>query len=352
MPLPASRKPPRLLPLAGLLLAVLLALSPGRAPAADTLLLLRNGDRLTGRIVQEDASRLTLTNDLLGLLTLPLDAIRERQPASPPAPEAANADRQRRLDDARAAFVTGQLSTTEYHRLLARLQATPADPAGTRADSRAQRLTGEIQAGLDLGLATKDRQLYSGRARLQHAWGPLRNAADYLFTYGRADGELNANRMDGTIKSDFDLREKVYAYNQANGGYDEVRKLDNYWQIGPGMGWRTWRSPHFALSLEGGFNFQEQNRSDGTRTDVFYYRLAQLGRWAINNRLSLDQKLEFFPEWDDLTEYKVRLEGNLRLWLYGNLSLNLTLIDFYDTMAAPGVEPNDLQMRSTLGVSF
>ena len=158
--------------------------------------------------------------------------------------------------------------------------------------------------------------------------------------------------MDGTIKSDFDLTARLYAYNQANGGYDDIRKLANYWQLGPGVGWRAFRTPELALSLEGGFNFQEQNRTDGTTTDVFYFRLGQLGRWAINNRLTLDEKLEFFPEWDDLTEYKMRLEGNLRLWLYGNLSLNLTVIDLYDTLAAPGVEPNDLQIRSTLGVSF
>lgn len=353
MPPPPSHNPPRPRRRPALLATGLLALSLLHVRAADVEFLLRNGDRLTGRLLQEDATHLTLTNDLLGVITLPLAAIRERRPApgvAPAAPEAA-ALQQRRLDDARAAYVTGQLSATEYHRLLVRLQAPPDRPAGTQA-AGGLRLSGEIQAGLDLALATKDRQLYTGRARLQQNWGPLRNSADYLFTYGRADGELNANRMDGTLKSDFDLGPRIYAYNQANGGYDEIRKLANYWQVGPGAGWRLLRGPQLALSLEGGINFQEQNRTDGSTADVFYYRLGAQGRWAINNRLTLDQKLEYFPQWDDLTQYKVRLEGNLRLWLYGNLSLNLSVIDLYDTLAAPGVEPNDLQIRSMLGVTF
>ncbi|MFM1768466.1 MAG: hypothetical protein RJA22_995 [Verrucomicrobiota bacterium] len=345
----------------GLLLAGLACLGLLPHLQADTQILLRNGDRLSGRILREDTNGFTLTNSLLGLVSLPHSAVVERResPATPapPAPDPGTEQdaARRKLEQARAAFVTGQLSATEYHRLLARAASTtarPESPGPLSPGHPTLRLSGEVQAGLDLALATKDRQLYSGRVKLQHGWRQLRNTADYLFTYGRADGELNANRMDGTIKSDHDLTERLYVYNQANGGYDEVRQLDNYWQLGPGAGWRAVRSPAVAVQLEAGINFQEQHWGDGTSTDVFYYRLGQQARWALTDRLTLDQKLEFFPEWDDPTEFKLRAEGNLRLWLYGNLSLNLTVIDFYDTMTARGVEPNDLQVRSTLGVTF
>ena len=48
----------------------------------------------------------------------------------------------------------------------------------------------------------------------------------------------------------------------------------------------------------------------------------------------------------------LRIETNLRYWLKTYLSLNLTVINLYDTRVAQGVEPNDLQIRSSIGVKF
>jgi hypothetical protein len=48
----------------------------------------------------------------------------------------------------------------------------------------------------------------------------------------------------------------------------------------------------------------------------------------------------------------LRGESTLRYPLLQNLSINLNVIDLYDTAAPPGVEPNDLQVRSALGIKF
>jgi len=48
----------------------------------------------------------------------------------------------------------------------------------------------------------------------------------------------------------------------------------------------------------------------------------------------------------------MRVEANLRYWLKANLSLNLTVINVFDTVTAKGVEQNDLQVRSSIGVKF
>ena len=87
-------------------------------------------------------------------------------------------------------------------------------------------------------------------------------------------------------------------------------------------------------------------------TDTVYYRFAELCKWTITPKFSLDQKLEYFPQWDDVSEYKLRFEANLRYWLRSNLSINFTVINLYDTRVALGVEPNDLQIRSSIGVKF
>ena len=57
--------------------------------------------------------------------------------------------------------------------------------------------------------------------------------------------------------------------------------------------------------------------------------------------------IEYNPE-DVHTDF----ETNFRYWLRSNLSLNLTVLDVYDTQPAPNVTRNDLQLRSSVGVKF
>jgi hypothetical protein len=66
----------------------------------------------------------------------------------------------------------------------------------------------------------------------------------------------------------------------------------------------------------------------------------------------LTQKAQFVPNVDDFGDYRLRLEGRLTYPLLKNLTLNLNVIDLYDSRPAPGVQPNDLQVQSTVGINF
>lgn len=359
----------------GLALAGLLLLAAGELGAQESQFFLRNGDRLTGTVLAEDAQRLTLTNATIGKFSLLVSQIERRAavPAAIPIPStnqapvanaavapALGAALVRRQDELTAAYVSGRMTVEEFHRQRVKLLAEAAGtarPAGSlgaaaKPPALVSQLTGELQAGLDLGFATKERQLYAGRLKLNHSYGRLRNAADYLFTYGRTDGDLSANRMEGRLKTDFDLTRRTYAYNLGVAGYDSIRKLDDYFQIGPGAGRRLLVLTNLTFNIEGGANFQRQILSDGTETDIFYYRLAQEAKLSLGSKLSFEEKIEYLPQWDDFSEYKLRVEANLKYWLNTHLFVNLSMIDIYDTMPAPQVQPNDLQIRSSIGLKF
>ncbi len=359
----------------GLALAGLFLVVAGKLGAQESQFFLRNGDRLTGAVLAEDAQRITITNATIGKFFLPVSQVERRAAvpvASPvpsdnqiptataPASPVLGAALLRRQDELTAAYVSGQMTVKEFHRQRVKLlvevdsQARPAGSmgAGAKPSALVSQLTGEVQAGMDLGFATKDRQLYAGRLKLNHSYGRLRNAADYLFTYGRTEGDLSANRMEGRLKTDFHLKGRTYAYNLGVAGYDTIRRLDNYFQVGPGVGERLLVLSNFTLNVEGGANFQRQILADGTETDIFYYRLAQEAKLSLGSKLSFEEKIEFLPQWDDFSEYKLRVEANVKYWLNSHLFLNLAMIDTYDTMPAPQVQPNDLQIRSSIGLKF
>lgn len=332
---------------------------------------LRNGDRLTGIVVAEDASRVILTNAVLGRVVVDAAQIARREPVAPPSavavavaaggvagPGAAaaptnspppvlvlNADQKRRLDDLVKVYMADQVSAAEFQRRRMAILEPPRPPGP-------KRWSGEILSGIDLGFGTKDRQYFSGRLKLNYTDKRLRNALDGMFTYGHTDGLLSANRGDATDKIDYDLDSRYYLYVLGGTGYDEIRRIDYYLQAGPGLGTRILKMTNLVLNAELGANYQLQNFEGGNDTYLFYYRLAQDARWMITPKLILEEKLEYTPQWNEFDQFKLRGEVNLRYWLLDYLSLNLTVIDLYDTRVARGIERNDLQIRSSVGVKF
>jgi putative salt-induced outer membrane protein len=311
---------------AGVWFSVLTLALPS-AGAGPILLHLRNGDRLTGTIVAEDAQRVVLTNAWNKEIIVPLSEIVRRDNAATPAAVA-------KAEPPKPA------------------PPPPVPPAPPAKPASPQYWSGEVLLGTDVAFSEKDRQLYSGRIRVNYAQAHFRNNIDYAFTYGKTDGELSANRMDGSVKSDFDLSKRFYVYNLGGAGYDEIRKIDLRYEVGPGQGFHLLKYTNFVLNTELGANYQVQHNSDNTRSELFFYRLAENVFWRPHSKLTLDEKFEFFPQVEDVSEYRFRFETNLRLWLNGHLSFNVTVLDQYDTLPARSVMPNDLQIRSSIGVKF
>jgi putative salt-induced outer membrane protein len=296
--------------------------------AESVTLYLKNGDRVTGTISSQDTNRVVLTTPWAKEVIIPADQISKREPvpvvvkAPPPKP-------------------------------------SPAAGAGATAGMASPPLrkpahlwTGELNVGTDLGFSEKNRQLYTARAKVIFAYERFKNTFDYDFSYGRTDGILSANRMEGFSKGDVDLGRRWYVYNIGGAGYDEIRKIDIRYELGPGVGYHLVKSSNFVLNTELGMNYQEQRFANDGKTDLFFYRLGEIANWQLNSKVTFDEKFEFFPRVEDIEEFRLRFESNLRYWMRSNLSLNLTVIDLYDTQPAPTVTRNDLQVRSSVGVKF
>jgi len=292
--------------------------------ADSVTFILKNGDRVTGKIVSEQTNRVVLTTPWAKEIVVPSEQISRREPpkaALPPTVPGAGA--------------TAGMSA-------------PSAPLKKPSHLWA----GEINLGTDLGFSQVKRQLFTGRAKVIFAYERLKNTLDYDVAYGRTDGILSANRMDGSSKTDFDLGHRFYIYNIGAAGYDEIRKIAVRYELGPGVGYHLIQRSNFFLNTEFGGNYQEQRFSNDDATRLFFFRLAEIVNWPLSAKLTMDEKIEFFPRVEEIDEYRFRFETNVRYWLRSNLSLNLTVIDLYDTQPAPNVTRNDLQLRSSVGVKF
>ena len=309
---------------------------PSAASAQQVILHLRNGDRLTGYITSENTNRIVLTNAWTREILIPQSAIVRRESVVPATTTSTNA-------------VAAPAPTTNT---AAKAPKPPAGATTVVGPKPPMKWTGELQLGADLGFSEKNRQLYTGKTKVTMSYHRLRNIFDYNFAYGENDSEISANRMDGSIKTDYDLTKRVYVYNLVGSGYDQIRKINSRYEIGPGLGYHLIKRTNFMFNTEAGINYQAQYLADDTKTELFYYRLAEDFTWRINSRFSLDEKFEFFPRVENWGVYRFRFESNLKYSILNNLFLSLSVLNQYDTDPAEGVGENDLQVRSMVGMKF
>jgi len=158
--------------------------------------------------------------------------------------------------------------------------------------------------------------------------------------------------MLASDKTDFDIGEYAYAYNNLAGGYDRVRKINSQIEEGAGIGYHLWRTPVFAANAEGGLTYQYQNRENASEVDSVYARLGQDCTWNVYPKITFTQRSSMLASLQGSDQLQFRLEANISFGIVQHLSLNLTAIELYDTDPAPNVSNNEFQLRSSLGITF
>ncbi|MGV3773161.1 MAG: DUF481 domain-containing protein [Verrucomicrobiales bacterium] len=336
--------------------------------AADLVIVhLKNGDRISGELLSESAAELSIQTKAFGRLAIPASEVQRREaipgdaPAPPTAPVAAPSTNN--VAAAAPAIAPGSpaTATAPSTNKPPTAAATPAPQivpketpaAATAATPKGPKLwNSEVQLGLNLRYNNNESQEYLLIAKTTYAKKPMRHIFDYNFTYGRTEGILSANRMTGSEKTEFDLNSRWYLFNMAGAGYDEMRKIELQYEDSPGLGFVVITNSTLVLKSEIGFTFQQQFREDEATQTSYSARLGEIFTWRIWDKLIAEGRIELFPNLEHLGEYRFRLESTIRYPLTKSLSLNLILIDLYDTLPAQGVSRNDLQIRSSLGVKF
>lgn len=338
---------------------------------------MKNGDRIAGVVLSQDANSVVISNAWIKLLVVPLNQIASQEqipaaaaaaamtaPQSTNAPVAAqttNAPTVAQTTNAPNPALAGDKTQAATASTNATAKAAALPPVAKAVPvAKPKRWKGELRVGVSFLEAAKDQEIYYGKFRLAYERpydsNPkkfFRNILDYSMDYGKADGVLTANRMDGSDKTDFDVgTRRAYVYNLAGVGYDEIRKIDIHYEEGPGAGYHLLTRTNFVLNTEAGFNYQVQDRTDNTSSKYFYLRFAEDVTWKVLKQMTFTERFEFFPRIADFEQYRMRLESTLSYAVWQNISLNVSVLDLYDTQPAINVPNNDFQLRTSLGVTF
>lgn len=333
----------------------LLAFQTGIA-GEKVALTLKNGDRLSGELTSENDTKVVLKTPLLGTLRIPKSDITKRETILPPAPTA-GLEKQASKPPSPApispapvptpAVTVGKPVLTNSTPILTSWVPAWGQPFLTNWH-------GNIQLGLDLGFGTSDRQTFYFNGSASHSWNRLRNFADIHSAYGFVNQVQSANRVDGSLKTETDLGQgrRIYAYNQGGASADVIRQLNMEFHEGIGMGYKVLQRPKMTVNTEAGLQYQSFDYRLAPDRSFVSLRLGENLSWNLLDKLTLNQRLAVTPNVADFSEYHVRFDIGLSYPLFKRVTLNVNFIEEYESKPPRGVDHNDLQVQSTLGVSF
>ena len=334
-------------------LAALILLDGGWAASGQSFILhLKNGDRITGQISKESTNEVTVVTPFAGSIILPVSQIERREPVAEPAPKVPVPESAKEV-----AAAAGTKPKPPPAKPPKPKNDAPVAPANLEAQPIAatpKYCQHRLDFGLNIRNSTKDQQEFLVVGKSTFAKQPFRHIFDVNFNYGKTDGEVSSHRLTASEKTEYQFSKKGYVFSLIGGGYDKIRLIDGQFEVGPGLGIELVNSSKhkFVWKTEFGFTYQHQFRDDGTDVPTYSARIAEIFAWRVWENLTADAKIEFFPNIEDFGEYRLRIESTLSYPVNPKVSLNLTVIDLYDSASAPHVPPNDLQIRSTLGFKF
>ena len=170
--------------------------------------------------------------------------------------------------------------------------------------------------------------------------------------YGEADDDETSQKVLGEARYNRDITRLYYWNLLGSIEHDKFRDINIRTQTGPGLGVHVVRNDPTFLDLEAGIVYIHTDFDGSDSEDQIHWRFADVFRTEFSETTSFKQLLEWLPQFDDFGEYLLRFESVLSVAMTEAMSLNLRLVDDYDSDPPEELEKNNLALYATLGWTF
>jgi putative salt-induced outer membrane protein YdiY len=320
------------------------------SPAAEVGL--RNGDSLTGTVMEMSQGRLVLQTEYAGEVRIQWDTVQRLQTEEQLRVELVNGTvlfgRSQPEQPGRLQLLAEQLETP-LSIPLERIASINEEPE----EEPAVRLKGRVNAGLNVSRGNTERESYHGDAEFVARTEKNRYTLGLEYNREQSEDEVTENNYLGYAKYDHFFSDKWYSYVNTLFERDEFRDLNLRSTAGLGAGYQFIESELTNLSLETGVSYvnsdYDQDEDESTTT----------GRWAVNlDRFLLDSLLQFFHfhegyvGFEDTETFFIRSRTGFRLPLRYGFTATAQVNYDWDNSPAAGDENDDIKYIFSLGYQF
>ena len=331
-----------------------------QAANADVIVL-KNGDRITGSIVKKDGASLTIKSDLFGVITAPwdkVDTVRAEEQLHVATKDGKTLQGTLALDNGALAVVSGA----------GRTEIPVAEVSAVRNADEQRAYERLLNPGWG--------ELWTGSGTLGWA-GSKGNAQTLTFTVGAnaqratrtdktvvyfnsikasalANGKNSntAQAVRGGLAYDHNLNPKLFLNTFNDYEYDRFQNLDLRFVLGGGLGYHAFKTDRTILDVLAGadYNHSTFNTPATKQSGEGYFGddyTRKLGKSA-----SVNQTARMFYDLNNLGAYRVNFDAGTSVRLTRWLNWNVSLSDRYLTPPAFGRKANDILYTTGLGFTF
>jgi putative salt-induced outer membrane protein len=318
---------------------------------------LKNGDRLSGTIVESDGKTLVLHTEYAGDLTLKWDAVKGIESS-----EALHVE----LQNGKTAIgpVTTSDDTLKVATSSGEVVAPVSNVKALSQQAAYQKLErpsllegwkGGVNAGFSLtGGNSQTTNLAIGfLADRQSLKSKLAAYANTIYATNNASGasSTTANTESGGIRYDRDFAPRLFAFGGADFFADALQGLNLRSVFGGGLGFHAIKNDNTTLDFLGGLNYTRESYTTLHRNLVALTLGEELMHKFRKNTV-LNERLYFFPDLNSAGNYRGTFDfasvTKISKWFGWQNSFE----DVYVSNPPAGKKKNDIILTTGLNVSF
>jgi putative salt-induced outer membrane protein YdiY len=327
-----------------------------RVASADQIGL-KNGDRLTGKIVKADGKTLVISTEYAGNVTVAWDAVVSVTSDAPLYVTLADGrtfSGSFVASNDRVAISTAEEGTVASGRAEVQALRSPEEYAEYErrlAPDWLELWDGAADFGFALATGNSETTTISSGLALSRTTARDKTSGYFtsLFASNREDDDTTlANIVRGGGRYEYNFSGRAFAYGTTELESNELQDLDLRLVLGGGFGYRAVRKERLALDVFGGSVWNREWFANDLERDSGEGQIGQSLTYKLTDRASLKQQFSFYPNLADAGAFRHTLDTTLVTSITRRIGWQMTVSNRYLSAPPTGLERNDLLLTTGL----
>ncbi len=327
---------------------------------------LKNGDRLTGKIIKKDGDSIVIKTEAAGEVKILWSAVGKIDSDEPLNIKLADGRLVKGVvetEDSKIEVATKDAGTVEIAKENVEIVRSNEEQAKFEAEEARLRnpgllelWRGSVNAGFNLTSGNSStKSLVAGtRANRETRTDKITVYANAIQASDSGSGVsvTTAQAAAGGIRYDYNLSKKTFAFVSADFEYDKPQLLNLRSVFGAGLGYHAIRSDRTELDIFGGATYNRENYSTGVKRNSAEGLIGDDLSYKFNDRISLEQGFKFYPSITNFGKIRSVLDASLVAGLNDWLSVQVTVGDRFNSRPIANAKKNDFLFSTGLRATF
>lgn len=305
---------------------------------------LKNGDRLSGKIIKQDDEKIILQTELAGVITIAKTNI-DKILADAAFTKEENSTEKTDVDSAAKTEEKTEDKTA----------TASAAPAAKRQSGLTEGWDGAANIGFSFTSGNADTATFTAGVRAEKSaekdkWTTYLNT---LWNRNKVAGinVTTSNAIWGGLRYDRNITKKLFGFGSFDFERDKPQKLNFRSVIGAGLGYHAIKNDKTELDFFGGAAWNRTWFIGSTRSSAELL-VGNTLKHKFNDRVKVQQGFTFYPNLTQTGEYRFVYDSTLSADITKRIGWFVTVADRYNSLPLFGIKKNDFLFATGLKVGF